>query len=76
MVDTAERPTADDLAEWLNVDPATAGLTDAIAAAIALQASHCRTDPYTVELRLAALRRGAREYVSRAFPMGYTDTPG
>jgi len=66
-------PTGADLAYWLKVDPATPGLDEAMSTALASQAASCAIDPYTDPLRLAAIRRAAREYTSRPFTLGITD---
>ena len=66
-------PTGEDLAEWLNLDPATEGLSEAMSAALATQAMRCVVEPYLEPLRLAALRRAAREWHSRSMPLGYSD---
>lgn len=66
-------PTAADLAEWLKIDPATAGLDDAMTTALEVQAAACIVEPYAEPLRIAAIRRAAREFTSRPFTMGITD---
>lgn len=73
MAAAAEQPTGADLAEWLRVDPATAGLEEAMTAALAAQAAQCITEPYEEPLRIAALHRAAREWHSRALPLGFMD---
>ena len=73
MATLASIPTGNDLAEWLSVDPATVGLDAAISAALSAQSAVCIVEPYVEPLRLAALRRAAREWHSRAMPLGYTD---
>ena len=49
-----ERPTADDLAEWMKAPAATPDMELALAAALEAQAAACWTAPYT------AARRGPR----------------
>lgn len=66
-------PTGEDLAEWLNLDPATDGLSEAMSAALEAQAARCVVSPYLEPLRVAALRRAAREWHSRSMPLGFTD---
>jgi hypothetical protein len=66
-------PTVDDLADWLKVPADTAGLEDALTAAIDGQAAACIVDPYYSGLREAALHRAAREWSSRPFPLGTQD---
>lgn len=74
MPETATRPTVRDLADRLRVDPSADGLPDCLAAALDAQAARCQTEPYTVSLREAALRRAVREWASRAFPLGVAET--
>ena len=52
---------------------ATPALTYAMEAALAAQRAACFTVPYAVSLHVAALRRAAREYVSRSYPLGSGD---
>jgi hypothetical protein len=66
----AQPPTAADLAGWAKVDPAEPLLADAVDAALTGQAHRCVTVPYAADLRLAALRRGARYLQSRQVPLG------
>jgi hypothetical protein len=69
----ALEPTAADLAAWLKLDPGTEGLDEAVSAALEAQRAHCVWETYTDALRVAALRRAAREYSARAFPLGFMD---
>lgn len=73
MTVTAAPPSAVDLADRLRIDPSTDGLADAVAAALASQSADCVTEPYTVSLREAAIRRAVREWSSRPFPLGIAD---
>jgi hypothetical protein len=67
-------PTLSDLYVWLSVPPTddqTYG--DALAAALEQQQARCECDPYTVGLRLGALRRAARILAARGAPLGVQD---
>lgn len=66
-------PTGTDLAEWLKIDPATPGLDEAVATALVAQAAVCVVEPFAEPLRIAAIRRAAREFTSRAFTLGIVD---
>ena len=66
-------PTGTDLAEWLKIDPATPGLDEAVETALVTQAAVCVVEPFTEPLRVAAIRRAAREFTSRAFTLGIVD---
>lgn len=66
-------PTGNDLAEWLKIDPLTPGLEESVSTALTAQAAVCIVEPFTEPLRIAAIRRAAREFTSRPFTMGITD---
>jgi len=73
----AQRPTVEELLAYLDLTgdaypPEQA--QDALDAALEVQATVCRTDPYTVSLANAALRRAARSLAARGAPLGALDT--
>lgn len=70
MTVNALAPTVDDLATYAKIDPAEPLLVEALGAALDQQCLRCQVTPYTVSLRLAALRRGARYLAGRNVPLG------
>jgi hypothetical protein len=73
--DYSAPPTRADLLAYLGTGYADPGqrLDDALAAAIAAQASRCVVEPYAADLFTAALRRGAAILAATNAPLGVTD---
>lgn len=65
------RPSAADVAAYLDIDPATPGIEVCLSAALEQQESVCDTSRYTDSLALAAIRRTARAMAARSAPGGF-----
>lgn len=71
---TATRPTLDEVAARLGVDPSDVDLAGMYDAAMGQQNNHCTVDPYTPELAEAFYRRVANLWTSKAHTLGVLDT--
>jgi len=74
MATDAAIPTVADLLAYMGDPPiSTADAAEALTAALDQQAGACVVDPYTQELRYAAMRRAEALLTARSAPLGQVD---